>query len=298
MADAKQAICIAELCHTSALADSLGERQAEKLIQGVLQGLGEAASLGGGEVVKIVDNAVMASFVQPETALRATRGMREFISRRPPAAPRAPRLLIRAGLHWGRVIAHGRDLFGEAVNVAAQLTNLAKPDQILATGPTLESFNPSRGLSLRFMSRTPLGAGRGEMDIYQLIWEAGRSTILNPASLARGDGDGPRLELSCGKLKFEVTQSRPTACLGRDRANDLMVQGGWVSRMHARVELRRGRFVLIDQSTNGTYVHTPPEADRFLKLEEQELTGSGVIMLGDNSDPGSSSAVAFRVVDD
>ncbi|MEM7504962.1 MAG: FHA domain-containing protein, partial [Pseudomonadota bacterium] len=51
------------------------------------------------------------------------------------------------------------------------------------------------------------------------------------------------------------------------------------SREHARVECRRGKFILTDQSTNGTYVQTE-EGPAYLRREELQIGGSGKIALG------------------
>jgi hypothetical protein len=47
---------------------------------------------------------------------------------------------------------------------------------------------------------------------------------------------------------------RPGATIGRHRENDLVVDDIFVSRIHARIEYRKGRFFVVDTSTNGTYL--------------------------------------------
>jgi adenylate cyclase len=42
--------------------------------------------------------------------------------------------------------------------------------------------------------------------------------------------------------------------MGRAEENNLVVKGNLISRLHARVEFNRNKFMLIDQSTNGTFV--------------------------------------------
>jgi predicted component of type VI protein secretion system len=53
-----------------------------------------------------------------------------------------------------------------------------------------------------------------------------------------------------------------------------------VSRQHARIEYRRGFFVLSDVSTNGTYVTLPSADTVVLHRNELPLRGSGSISLG------------------
>jgi pSer/pThr/pTyr-binding forkhead associated (FHA) protein len=78
-----------------------------------------------------------------------------------------------------------------------------------------------------------------------------------------------------------MDDDRPTVTMGRQRHNDIEIVDTRVSRAHARIELRDGRFILIDHSTNGTYVKLNGRADSLdLKRSELPLEGAGTINLG------------------
>jgi predicted component of type VI protein secretion system len=82
--------------------------------------------------------------------------------------------------------------------------------------------------------------------------------------------------------------------LGRDAASDFIINDRRASRTHARIERRRDKFVLIDQSTNGTYVTFDGEAEFALKREEVILRGKGRISFGHAFDE-NSEVVEFKV---
>ena len=63
-----------------------------------------------------------------------------------------------------------------------------------------------------------------------------------------------RLELSFRDQTVEVNDRRKNVIMGRAEDNDLVIKGNLISRIHAKVEMRRGKFILVDQSTNGTFV--------------------------------------------
>lgn len=69
--------------------------------------------------------------------------------------------------------------------------------------------------------------------------------------------------------------------LGSDPATDLTVDGRFTSREHARIERRNQYFVLIDHSTNGTFVQTEDEQVTFVRRGELRLWGAGWIALGE-----------------
>jgi hypothetical protein len=68
--------------------------------------------------------------------------------------------------------------------------------------------------------------------------------------------------------------------LGRAKDCDLMVTSDLASRHHAQLVYRKGKFVLIDQSTNGTFVKPQGGQEVYVQQEEAPLSGSGFISLG------------------
>ena len=68
------------------------------------------------------------------------------------------------------------------------------------------------------------------------------------------------------------------SCTGGKKA-DMVVNDTMASREHARIECRRGKFILTDMSTNGTYVLTA-EGPSYLRREDIVLVGEGKIALG------------------
>jgi hypothetical protein len=76
--------------------------------------------------------------------------------------------------------------------------------------------------------------------------------------------------------------------MGRRRTCNLVVKQDYVSREHARIVFRQGRFILIDQSLNGTCVRLQNGDVFHVHQGELLLTGSGYISLGqalsDNGD--------------
>jgi pSer/pThr/pTyr-binding forkhead associated (FHA) protein len=79
---------------------------------------------------------------------------------------------------------------------------------------------------------------------------------------------------------MELSKSRPSLRFGRGTENDFVVPDHQASRLHARIELRRDRFVLVDQSMNGTYVQMDGVAEVCLRRDEVPLKGTGLISLG------------------
>ncbi len=80
--------------------------------------------------------------------------------------------------------------------------------------------------------------------------------------------------------------------LGTAADADLTIPCSTASRSHAHIERRKQYFVLVDHSTNGTFVQTEDEQVTFLRRGELRLWGDGWIALG--SPLSSETAIRFR----
>src|SRR3954451_10921125 len=80
---------------------------------------------------------------------------------------------------------------------------------------------------------------------------------------------------------------------GRDPQCDVMIADRLASRSHARIERRRDKFVLIDQSTNGTYVTFDGEPELQLRREELVLRGRGHVSFGHSHHTDRTEVLSF-----
>jgi len=104
---------------------------------------------------------------------------------------------------------------------------------------------------------------------------------------------------ACLELRFQdqvirIDQNRPSVTIGRDAYNDLVVEGKRVSRTHACIEYRRGRFVLIDRSTNGTYLLSNGKPS-IVRRTESPLHGTGLIGLSQKVTERSPDVISYSV---
>ncbi len=81
--------------------------------------------------------------------------------------------------------------------------------------------------------------------------------------------------------------------MGRANDCDLIIDADMASRHHAEIVYRKGKFVLIDQSTNGTFVKHQGGKEVYVQSEEVPLTGSGFISLGKSVTVDNENLVYF-----
>jgi hypothetical protein len=63
--------------------------------------------------------------------------------------------------------------------------------------------------------------------------------------------------------------------------------------LHARVEVNRNKFMLIDQSTNGTFVLGKDGEEAFVRRDSMQIRGEGLIGLGKAPDSNSSQVIRY-----
>ena len=104
---------------------------------------------------------------------------------------------------------------------------------------------------------------------------------------------GMRLRLRFDDRELVVDERPSNITMGRAEENDVVVKGHLSSRLHARIVIGRSNFVLIDQSTNGTFVQTGDGEELFVRQDILQLKGQGMIGLGCLPERGSQHTIHF-----
>jgi hypothetical protein len=86
--------------------------------------------------------------------------------------------------------------------------------------------------------------------------DAGHTMVLDREALTRDRPRAPKADLEIVKERRRVSLGPEPCSIGRDPQNDVVLDDRPISRKHAEIRLRLGRYTLYDlQSTNGTYVN-------------------------------------------
>jgi predicted component of type VI protein secretion system len=92
-----------------------------------------------------------------------------------------------------------------------------------------------------------------------------------------------------------LDDARNEITMGRAEENSVVQKGALISRLHARIELARGRFLLVDQSTNGTFVLNADGKESFVRRDSIALHGEGCIGLGKLPDTNAADVIRFAL---
>ena len=169
----------------------------------------------------------------------------------------------------------------------------AKGDQIITTESTIALLPPILKASTRFIDHAPIKGKKEVIDIYELIWQEEDVTRMATGMMSEKPTPEVKLRLRYNNQDMQLSKQKPTCVMGRSKDCDMSINEKLASRQHVRIELRRDKFFIIDQSTNGTHVRIDNGEDAFLRREEMPLNGDGQISLGKSFNEGPTEVVKF-----
>lgn len=291
--DLEVAILFADVVGSTQIYDRFGDTKASETVARCLEIMKASTYKYNGTVIKTIGDEVMATFPTVDEAMGAASQMQAHISSSDESEDSIP-VSIRIGCHFGPVVQEQNDIFGAAVHTANRMTSQAKAKQIIVSGTTVDKMGPD----LRAQSRQiDVATVRGRLDevaLFEFIWQPEEATSMLPTIDWESKSKGAtRITLSFRDSKVVVDDQKKNMNMGRADDNDLVVKGNLISRVHAKVEKRRGKFILIDQSTNGTFLETVEGEETFVRRDSTELTGEGIIGLGRVAKPGTPLAIHY-----
>jgi adenylate cyclase len=270
-------VLFADVSGTSKLSDSLGGAGAREAIDLCVKLLAALTEQHGWRVVKANEDEVLSLFPDASRAGAAARDIQLGILDMAPVDK--VRLGARIGLHFGPVDERDGEIYGDTVNLAAQLAEMATKGQIIASVETAERLAPIQKMDCRPLYSIPVKGKEETIDLCELTWsdtDDATETVARHATTDSGD----RLRLVYRTRVVMLAPEERSIVLGRDATAGLVVADRMASRAHCEIERRQDEFVLCDRSANGTYLSIDGDREVVLRKEEARLRGHGFITLG------------------
>lgn len=286
------AVLFADIAGSTKLYDALGDAEAKVLIDEALVAMQVITKRHRGRVVKTIGDELMCVFPNAERGFLAATDMQTVVNAL--VVTKGVKRMIRVGFHAGPVIEEKGDVFGDTVNVAARMAGLAKGMQIMTTRSTVDALPPALRASTRPIASLAVKGKAEELVVCEVLWQEGDDLTMAAGAVQVTE---PKVELVLrhGGRELVLGADRPSVMAGRDPGCDIVIADPKASRQHARIEKRRDKFFITDQSSNGTFVTFSGEAEVALRREEAMLRRSGRIVFGHSAAEPSADSVEFSV---
>ena len=271
-------IMFVDIAGSTRLYQEYGDTLAQDSIARCLIRMSEIIKRHKGTVVKFIGDEILCYLSDPELAFQAAFKLQE--TAKETVDPNGVRLALRIGMHYGSAILEATDMYGDSVNVTAAMRDIAKGGQIIATDAIVEHIPPEIAHFTRRYDTSRIKGRQEQTVIYEVMWEGEASTQILSGTTTLENMRSSKLQLAFDDTEIALLANMPALTIGRDLNSGIVVEGTLVSRQHAVIEYRRGKFLIRDQSTNGTYVLTEDGRSIYLRREEFPLWGEGKISLG------------------
>ncbi|WP_196140062.1 adenylate/guanylate cyclase domain-containing protein [Aliikangiella sp. G2MR2-5] len=291
----EKAILFADIEGSSALYQSLGNREANNIISELLEACRRFICQYCGKVIKNIGDEIMCVFPDASSAvLAAIKIQKQFSSHL-----LRSRLKLNIGVGFGEVVSHSSDVFGEAVNQAALLTQVAAGGKILISKPCYLALNANASIYAQPYDSICYKGSLSVSEVFRIYWQDEQSrnqeTLLTSVHIDELL-ESAHLTVTCCDQVYELSKDKTPFYFGRDSENcDFLLEDSAISRNHCHIEMSRGKFTLVDHSTNGCYLANGEQPDVYIRRESFPILSQTKLSLGRKLEENRENIIILSV---
>ncbi|MEJ6023501.1 adenylate/guanylate cyclase domain-containing protein [Ramlibacter sp. PS4R-6] len=292
-------VVFADLVGSTGIFERLGDETAGRFVTQLTTALSKTFEEHSGRVVKLLGDGIFTVFQTENDAIDACIAIQNRLKEKPvyPGGTGAP-VQMQMGVESGEVVEIEGDCYGDAVNSAARLADLAGADQILTTARVRESLGGAQQAQLRSLGPMYLRGKQEVTEVFRVDWNVGggdsEATVMGVSMFKAGKAGV--LEITGVGKTVRLEPHGEKVSIGRSITASLTVNDGRVSRVHCTAGWRGGHFVLEDASSFGTWVYFGNQAEPVvLRRTECYLVGQGKISLGCEREAEDAPLIEFNV---
>jgi hypothetical protein len=228
-----------------------------------------------GRLARCSDSRVLAYFSDTDDALHSAVEIQRRVAALPPLSGVA--LEIRVGVCVGHASNEMSFFENKVGNAAVSLSGFAEPGQVLLSVPKRTQGFEWNGVAARSRPEVSLSSGKRKLGVFEIDWRGLGGAYMK---VAPANDEATRLFIHFNGTTCELNTGHPLLSIGRLNSCGLLLHRDCCSRVHAKIERRGDTYVLIDQSTNGTFVLPEGGTEHALRKHEIVLSGRGKISFG------------------
>lgn len=282
-------VLIADITGSTKLYDQLSDLDALAQISMILARMRETIEEFGGHCVKSQGDDTLSFFGDADQAFKAGRNMIE--------AEWSYGLAVHAGLYCGDVLSQDADIYGDAVNTAARLATLAKPNEVLIGDTVFEHLSDEIKSLCVSMGGIKLKGKKQATQVHSFaVSDMSTQTVLFGAPDTTLGRRTESVTLNTDTAKVTLTDAE-TAKIGRAMTCNLVLDHPWVSREHGSFELRSAQLEYTDHSSSGSTVITGDGQEFAIHRRSMLLNGEGLVLVGTRDKTATASVVHYATND-
>jgi adenylate cyclase len=301
---AELTIAFVDLTGSVSVFETLGNDRAAKAVTKLTQWIGSVGLEHNGKVVKMLGDGVLLSFTNNRLAVECMSLIQQEHAQRVAQWPNRLKLMMQIGMARGQVVQVDGDCFGDAVNVASRLSDLAGPEQILVNDTVIRKLGKAHNVRSRSLGPIRIKGRVEPAEVFRIEWQTEMLSefLTLPADLhalrKTTESVFGGIELGWLDLSQSFNLTDLPLKIGRVPEADFVINDPRVSRLHASIDIRSGNYLLEDTSSYGTWVRfAGVENSISLRRQECLLHSDGEFSMGAPFNDISAPIVSFRLVD-
>ena len=181
----------------------------------------------GGRLLKSLGDGLMLDFPSVRPAVAATFAIQRACHDANAGIPQDRQMLLRAGVHVSDVITGEHDLYGHGVNLAARLTSLAGPGEIVISAAVRDELTPTLDADVEDLGECHLKHMTSPVRAYR-IGPPGERPVIEPGSATVAD-----LLPTVAVIPFAARAGEPQhSVVGEVLADDIIAALSQTADMH------------------------------------------------------------------
>src|SRR3990167_51572 len=168
---AELTIAFVDLTGSVSVFETLGNDRAARAVTKLTQWIVSVGLAHSGKVVKMLGDGVLLSFTNNRLAVECMSQIQQEHAERVARWPNRLTLMMQIGMARGQVVVVDGDCFGDAVNVASRLSDLAGPEQIMATDTVIRRLGPRHGVRSRSLGPMRIKGRVEPCEVFRVEWQ-------------------------------------------------------------------------------------------------------------------------------
>ena len=167
----KMAVLFTDIVGSTRYFKSHGNLVGRRMLQAHQDLVSKSIAEHGGIFVKTLGDSVMAYFIDPRESVKSAIKIQQKFSAYNEKKAKENQIHIRIGIHFGDAIVEEKDIFGDAVNMAAKVVQVAESDQIFLSQ---ELYDLTKDLSHGLFQLVDISNKKKvskELTIYRVLWQ-------------------------------------------------------------------------------------------------------------------------------
>jgi TolB-like protein/class 3 adenylate cyclase/tetratricopeptide (TPR) repeat protein len=138
-----------------------------------------------GRIFKLMGDGLLAEFGSVVDAVECAVALQRGLSQRNSSLPEKERIEVRIGVNQGDVIVEGDDRYGDGVNIAARLEQIAEPGSVYVSGKVVKEVERRLALGFKPVGQQKMKNLADPVDVYRVIVDDAESFQSQPAGKRR-----------------------------------------------------------------------------------------------------------------